>query len=502
MLNRSLYLFLLLTATGIVQASNLSKPNLIIIMADDLGFSDLGSYGGEIKTPNIDQLAYNGIRFTGFKNTSRCAPSRASLLTGRYQHGVGVGRMSLDENLPAYRGQISTDIPIIAEILQAKDYSTAIVGKWHLTNTNKSKQEKQYPLDRGFDFFHGTWWGAKDYFSPQFMMKNDQHLAEGHYPKDYYLTDDLSKSAIDFVDSQIKQKQPFFLYLAHYAPHAPIQAPLTRVQDIIARYKAGFLQLQRQRFERQKKLGVIPDNAKFLDQSQQWQQLNSADQNTWITTMATYAAMIEIMDEGIGHLIDLLKKSDLYDNTLIMVLSDNGSSDKQKGPKALGNLLSSLSNTPYRSHKAHTLEGGISSPFIVHWPKQLGQYSGQIRHGQVHINDILPTALDALAIDFPKTFQGKKTTPPDGISLINAIKGENVKSRPLFWEHYGRRAVYFKDWKLVNDGKNAPWQLFNLNTDPTEQHDLSKQSPERYENLKKMWMDWAHKNNVLQVKKK
>ena len=216
---------LLMLATGFAAyAANTERPNIIVIMADDMGFSDLGCYGGEIQTPNIDQLAKEGVRFTGFKNTARCTPSRACLLTGRYAHSVGVGSMSQDRNLPGYRGQLSTEAPTIAEILRPHGYGTGIVGKWHLTVTGKSKQKPLFPLDRGFDFFYGTWWGAKDYFSPKFMMKNHEHwMRKTEYPTDYYLTEDLSDSAIEFVQSQIDQDRPFYLYLAHYAPHAPIQ---------------------------------------------------------------------------------------------------------------------------------------------------------------------------------------------------------------------------------------------------------------------------------------
>ena len=234
-----------------------ARPNVVIIMADDLGYSDLGCYGGEIRTPNIDTLAADGVRFTGFKNTCRCAPSRASLLAGRYQHAVGVGRMTQADRGPGYRGQLSKTAPTLAEILSANNYPTGIVGKWHLSLvTDEEKRKGSFPCDRGFDFFHGTWWGAKSFFSPEYMMKNHEHLENGNYPKDYYLTTDLSKSAIDFVKSQ-KADKPFFLYLAHYAPHKPIQAPKERVEKCRERYRVGFEKLQKARFARQQKLGAV-----------------------------------------------------------------------------------------------------------------------------------------------------------------------------------------------------------------------------------------------------
>ena len=220
------------------------KPNVIVIMADDLGYSDLSCYGGEIQTPNIDRLAEEGVRFTGFKNTARCAPSRASLLTGRYQHSVGVGRMTANDfKRPGYRGQLSTEAPTLAEIFKSKGYGTGMVGKWHLTVHDKSSTQKRlYPCDRGFDHFYGTWWGAKDYFKPKFMMKNHDLIDDNtKYPDDFYLTHALSDSAIEFVEAQNDQKKPFFLYLAHYAPHAPIQAPEERIQKCLERYKPGFV---------------------------------------------------------------------------------------------------------------------------------------------------------------------------------------------------------------------------------------------------------------------
>ena len=287
------------------------KSRVIVIMADDLGYSDLGCYGGEIETPNIDRLAEEGLRFTGFKNTARCAPSRASLLTGRYQHSVGVGRMTANDfKRPGYRGQLSTEAPTLAEVLKSQGYGTGMVGKWHLTVHDKSSPQKRlYPCDRGFDHFYGTWWGAKDYFKPQFMMRNHELIDDNtKYPHDFYLTHALSDSAIEFVELQNDQKKPFFLYLAHYAPHAPIQAPEERVRKCLERYKPGFVELQQDRFERQKKLGVAPQNAVLPNQADSWKKLSTQQKNTWMRTMATYAAMIEIMDDGIGQLIGDLEK--------------------------------------------------------------------------------------------------------------------------------------------------------------------------------------------------
>ena len=478
-----------------LHAVAIDKPNIIVIMADDMGFSDIGCYGGEIKTPNIDQLARDGVRFTGFKNTSRCAPSRASLLTGRYQHSVGMGWMAAsDERRPGYRGQLSPEAPTLAEILKAHGYRTGAVGKWHLTVVDESSNQKRlFPLDRGFDFYYGTWWGAKSYFSPKFMMMNREHLQDENYLEGYYLTEDLSDYAIDFVESQLDTSSPFFLYLAHYAPHKPIQAPEARIRKCYNRYLVGFEKLQRERFARQQTLGVLPDNASLAEGMPPWNKISDEKQKEWARTMATYAAMIEIMDDGIGRLIKVLKDSRQYHNTLIFFLSDNGATPEGKG----STTYAMLSNTPYRGYKAQTYEGGISSPLIITWPKETGKFAGSVRHGRYHIIDILPTCLEAAGVDFLFSFHGGKPEAPDGASLMDAIKGSAFMSRPLFWEHQGSRAVYQEDWKLVAEKMNKPWGLYNLTDDATEQNDLSKQHPERVDALKKLWQDWAQKNNVL-----
>ena len=470
------------------------QPNIIVIMADDMGYSDLSCYGGEIQTPHIDSLATNGVRFTGFKNTARCTPSRASLLTGRYAHAVGVGAMSTDENLPGYRGQLSQDAPTMAEILKPHGYATGIVGKWHQTYTGASDQEQLFPLDRGFDSFYGTWWGAKDYFSPQYMMRDSEHISGVVYPEDYYLTDELSAEAIEFVEAQIALEKPFYLYLAHYAPHKPIQAPTNRVQQLVDRYRAGYETLQNERFDRMQTLGVLPSNAVVAaGMPDDWDDLNSTQKEDWATEMATYAAMIEIMDDGIGQLIQVLKDNNQYTNTLILVFSDNGSGRQGKS----SDTFHMLSNTPFRSYKAHTLEGGIASPLIISWPGKLSAYAGSVRHGPCHIIDILPTCLDAVDLAFPTSFRGSNAVPPDGISLMSAVKGVPLPERPLFWEHLGRRAVYQDGWKLVTDATNGPWELYDLVADPTEQQELTGVYSNRVNMLESLWDNWAVINNVL-----
>ena len=291
-----------------------------------------------------------------------------------------------------------------------------MVGKWHLTVHDKSsKQKRLYPCDRGFDHFYGTWWGAKDCFKPRFMMKNHELINDNtKYSDDFYLTHALSDSAINFVEAQNDLKKPFFLYLAHYAPHAPIQAPEERIQKCLERYKPGFVQLQQARFDLQKKLGVAPKNAVLRNQAGSWKKLSTQQKNTWMKTMATYAAMIEIMDDGIGQLIDVLKKNDQYDNTMIVFLSDNGSTPERKNVGA--HLCASLSNTPFSGVKAQTFEGDIFA-FYLQLAQKLAKYGGQIRHGHCHIIDVLPTCLEATGVSFPNSFN--TITPETGWSLLD-----------------------------------------------------------------------------------
>ena len=333
------------------------QPNIIVIMADDLGYSDLGCYGGEIKHRISMPWREKGFDLLALK--IHAAVPHPALLYSRVAMRILLGSgLWRKTGIFWLSRQLSVEAPTMAEILRPHGYATGIVGKWHQTVVGDSSQQPLYPLDRGFDFFYGTWWGAKDYFRPRFMMKNHQHIGDKNkYPDDFYLTRALSNSALEFVQKQIDQDRPFYLYLAHYAPHTPIQAPEDRVQDCFDRYKAGFETLQHERFARQLALGVVPENAKISAGMPSWNKLKDSQKREWATIMATYAAMIEIMDEGIGALIEMLKRNGQYDNSLILVFSDNGASPERKGKPPVSNLLAALSNTPYLSYKAHTFEG-------------------------------------------------------------------------------------------------------------------------------------------------
>ncbi|CAA6679376.1 MULTISPECIES: arylsulfatase [unclassified Lentimonas] len=493
-----LILLTLCTLASAVMASE--RPNIVLIMCDDMGFSDLGSYGGEIDTPNIDALAQEGVRFTQFKNTGRCCPSRAALMTGRNQHSVGMGWMAaVDEHRPGYRGQLSAEFPTIAEVLKENGYGTYISGKWHLTVDGNVTNPNAGPngswaFDRGFDESYGGLVGGGSYYKVKGLVRNNERITT--FPEDYYYTDAITQTAVEFIDRH-DTENPLFLYLAHYAPHRPLQAPQDRIDQCIERYQVGYDVLRQSRYERLVEQGLLTSD---LDQSIQhkglpeWNSLKPELQQKWITEMATYAAMIEIMDDGIGEVVNALKRKGIYDNTVLFFLSDNGATMEGGSASWLGAYLS---NTPFSGFKAKTFEGGISSPLIVHFPSRFGELNGEIRHDRAHIIDLLPTCLDIAGLDYPESFNEKAITPPDGVSLLPAITGESLPPRDLFFEHQGSCAIISGKWKLVRADLEHSWKLFDLQADPYEQKDVAKSHPEVAQRLEGKWLHWAGESDVL-----
>jgi arylsulfatase len=481
------------------------QPNIVLIMCDDMGYSDLGCYGSEIKTPHLDSLAEGGFRFSHFRNTGRCCPSRASLLTGRHQHAVGMGWMTaVDEHRPGYRGQISSEVPTLAELLKEQGYSTYMSGKWHVTVDGAWKPEGStpngsYPTDRGFDEFYGSLSGGGNYYRPKGVRRNETSITE--FPDDYYYTEAIDEHAVGFLKDH-DTTMPFFLYLAHYAPHRPLQAPKERVDACRKRYAVGYDALREARFEALRQLSLIqPDPVLPVhhreyrkEERPSWDSLDSETQEKWITEMATYAAMIEIMDEGIGEIMEEIKSKGEFDNTLFLFLSDNGATNEGG---LVSQLAAELSNTPFRSYKSKTFMGGISSPLIVHYPKVLKKNGSGIVSTPTHITDILPTCLDLAGATYPETFKGADLLQPDGISIVPALNGKPLPERDFFFEHQTACAVISGDWKLVRAGQGWAWELIYLKDDPFEQKNLANSHPEKVAELEKKWMQWADENCVL-----
>ena len=499
-------LLLLPLAVCAAQASYLhgkNKPNIVLIMCDDMGFSDLGCYGSEINTPNIDRLADEGIRFSNFKNTGRSCPSRATLLTGRYQHEAGIGWMAeVDEHRPGYRGQIDRKYPTIAELMRNCGYSTYMAGKWHVTTFGGfDAPNGSYPVQRGFDRYYGCLYGGGSYYKPSPIYNNLQKITE--LPDDYYYTTALSDSAIAFVERHDTDK-PMFLYVAHYAPHLPLEAPEKYIQRCMDRYKPGYDVLRKKRFEKMKSLGLVDKDMElpvfdkeFKGKRPKWEELNEAQRQKWTRDMATYAAMIEIMDECIGELMQAIDKKGMTDNTVFIFLSDNGSTSEGGFIKQ---LMADLSNTPYRSYKQWVFQGGTSSPLIMKFGKDTGiEPKEEICCQTSHIIDLVPTCLKLAGGKYRKS---KDITGLEGISLLPAIENGECKDRTLFFEHQSSCAIIDGNWKLVRQNSNEQWELIDLSKDPFETNDISKMHPEIVERLEAKWVEWGNTHKVFPLENK
>jgi arylsulfatase A-like enzyme len=510
--------FALVTAGNVYAAG---KPNIVVILADDMGFSDLGCYGSEIATPNLNRLAENGVRFTQFYNTGRCCPTRAALLTGLYSHQAGVGHMTDErtgkngELLPGYSGRLNDRCVTIAEVLKPAGYFTAMTGKWHVGHNFGVM-----PSGRGFDrSLHAAAGGF--YFSdakggPLFLDGKSVGRTNDPLPKQWYTTDIWTEYGLKFVDEARAAKKPFFLYVAENAPHFPLQVPQEEIQRWRGKYKVGWDALREARYRRQIEMGLIDKSwplSPRLPEVPAWESLSPEQQDRYDLLMSIYAAVVEHMDRAIGKLIDGLKERGELDNTLIFFLSDNGGNAESgiagktgaagvpgdaKSDVFIGQCWATLNNTPFVRYKHYTDEGGISTPLIAHWPKGIpAARNGQFEKQPGHLVDIMATCLDVAGATYPKEYSGKSITPYQGVSLRPALLGEDIKrGKPIFWEHEGNRAVREGQWKVVAlEGK--PWRLYDLAADRTEQLDLAAGQPERVKALAAKWDEWAAQSNVL-----
>ncbi|MES2920235.1 MAG: arylsulfatase [Verrucomicrobiota bacterium] len=511
-------LFLALTPV----AHGAGRPNIIVILADDMGFSDLGCYGGEIATPNLDALAAGGVRFSQFYNSARCCPTRASLMTGQHPHQTGIGHMTDEpgekgaaDRPPGYLGHLNRDCATIAEVLKGSGYATLMAGKWHLGQETPDLR----PTQRGFEKFYGILSGATNYFKPggkrgiTSANEPDTEL-KSTTDRPYYTTDAFTDHAIQFIG---ETDNPFFLYLAYNAPHWPIQAHEQDIAKYRGKYRTGWDALRRQRYQKQIQLGLIDPKWPLSPRDPQvpaWDSLDAAKQDEMDLRMAIYAAMVDRLDQNVGKLVAWLKEHKRFDNTLILFLSDNGACAENG---VLGNLdvmdtakrnsvwnisygtaWANASATPFRLYKHFAHEGGTATPFFAHWPDGIKKRDGWFTTpGQ--IIDIMPTLVEVAGAKYPEAIP-----PMQGVSLKPVFDGGTLqRGKPLFMEHENNAFLRDGDWKLVGRDvaptggvKPDRWQLYNIADDRTELKNLAKEMPEKVAELSKQWSEWAKATHV------
>ena len=488
------------------------RPNIVLVMVDDMGFSDIGCYGAETETPHLDALAAGGVRVTSFYNSGRCCPTRASLLTGLYQHQAGIGMMVADYGHPAYRGFLNDHCVTIAEALAPAGYFSAICGKWHVGN-----DPKHWPLRRGFDRFYGTPQGGGHHYRNlpgRDLVLNDQVIP---MPEEWYSTTAFTDYAVQFLEEGFKAGKPVFLYLPYTAPHWALHAPDEEIARFRGRYRDDWQKIREARFERQLEMGVFPEGTRLSPRDERmpdWDEVK--DREEMDLRMATHAAMVHLIDRGVGRVVQTLKKHGEFENTLVLFLSDNGASaesgptgftgNRGGDPKArtgtpdsynsFGIAGANLCDTPFRRYKMYAHEGGVATPLVAHWPEGIPkEMQGRFVETPGHVIDFLPTCLDLAGAAYPETVEGRKITPVEGLSLRASLEGAELPQRSLYFEHMGNAAVRAGDWKLVRAHKK-PWELYNLAKDRTELNDLASSEPERVTALEKNWQDWAKRAGV------
>ena len=493
-------------AAALAAAPAAKRPNIVLIMADDLGFSDIGCYGSEIATPNLDRLARDGVRFRQFYNTARCCPTRASLLTGLYPHQAGIGHMIQDRGHPSYRGRLNDRCVTIAEALREGGYRTAMAGKWHV-----GERRPHWPIDRGFERYYGLISGASNYWrvdpGPGMATGNDPHKPD---ESKFYITDAFTDNALKFMDEFGKGGDPYFLYLAYTAPHWPLHAPEEDVAKYEGKYLKGWDDLRRERHARMIRLGVVDKQWPLTerdDNAPAWDSV--ADKKDRDRKMAVYAAQIDRMDQNIGRVLDKIKELGQEDNTLVMFLADNGGCAEEidrgtKGVRAGGadSYLSyglpwaNASNTPFRLYKHWVHEGGIATPFIARWPSAI-KARNTFTNEPGHLIDVMATCLDVAGTAYPKTYKGNAITPLEGRSLRPIFeRGKRTPHESIFWEHEGNRAVRQGKWKLVSKYPGE-WELYDLDADRTELRNLAASQTDRVRRMAAAYDAWAARAGIV-----
>ncbi len=536
-----------------------APPNIILIMADDMGWSDLGCYGSEIATPNLDALAKRGVRFLQFYNTARCCPTRATLLTGLYAHQAGIGHMMEDKGSDAYRGDLNRQCVTIPEVLKPAGYRNYMCGKWHVTkhvNPNSETDRGNWPLQRGFDRFYGTIHGAGSFFDPNSLVRDNSLIspfADPQYrPKEFYYTDAISDHATGFVGDHAREHadKPFFMYVAYTAPHWPMHAKADDIAKYKGRYDQGYNAVRAARLERLKSMGMVDPSCELTPQrGSAWSLV--ADKEFETRCMEVFAAMIDSLDQGVGRLVAELKRTKQLDNTLILFFQDNGGCAEGMGrgtqktaphdrdskpsmpslgaeylqpdmiPKqtrdgfsvrqgygilpgaadtyhGYGEAWANVSNTPFREYKHWVHEGGISTPLVAHWPAGIPKSRHNALESQpAHLIDLMATCVNLAGATYPTEYRGQSIQPMEGVALTPAFSGESLqRSQPLFWEHEGNRAIRDGDWKLVSKHP-GDWELYNIAMDRTEMNDLQAKHADRVAMMAGQWQDWADRVGVM-----
>ena len=538
-----------------------SRPNIILIMADDVGYSDIGCYGSEIQTPNLDRMAQNGLQYTQFYNTARCCPTRASLITGLHPHQAGVGHMTVDRGNEHYKGDLNEHCLTIAQVLGSAGYHAYMSGKWHVTPllpTPQNPSKHNWPLQRGFDRFFGTIHGAGSFYDPNSLTSGNSFIVP---PEGFYYTDAISDSAVKFI-SEHSGDEPFFMYVSYTAAHWPMHALPKDIIKYKGKYDEGWEVIRTRRFERMVEMGLIKPEWKLSDPAPgtvKWKDQSDADRKWHAQCMEVYAAMLDNMDQGIGRILAELESKNELDNTLIIYLQDNGACaetwsfekiylppcgevelkpmgkdefqfDMEPKYTRYGRPVrygwgvvpgpadtyigyardwANVGNTPYRMFKHWVHEGGISSPLIVHWPAGIAA-RGEFREQPAQLVDIMATFVDLAGAYYPESKDGREIIPLEGASLTPSFTNQSLDKEALYWEHEGNRAIRRGKWKLVSraslwyfehDEHNVLpedlWELYDLETDRTETNNLAADHPEIVAEMAEMWQEWAIRCHVV-----
>ncbi|MBD1420493.1 arylsulfatase [Sphingobacterium chuzhouense] len=518
----SIHLLYFLVLLQVAFAQRADRPNIVLILADDMGYSDLGCFGSEIHTPYLDSMAQGGVKMTNFYNASRCCPSRASLLTGVYPHQAGIGDMMNTRPYPAYQGYLNRETVTLAEVLGSAGYGTYMTGKWHV-----GQAQEHWPLQRGFDQFYGLIDGANSYFENRPYRPNQKlTIALGNEeimpPQDYYSTDAYTDYAISFVDQHLREKKsdPFFLYIAYQAPHWPLHAKPEDIARYQGKYMDGWEAVRQRRFEKQQALGLFPPSATLspLDTTiGDWQSLSWEEKVRWDERMSVYAAMVDAIDQNVGRLVEHLRKNGQLENTIFLFLSDNGASNETitnqgfteeiraanffpashpKSFTAYGKEGAVVSNTPFRKFKHWEFEGGNATGFIAYGPNYIPK--GLQIDQPAHLIDIMPSVVEWADAAYPNELAEHAIQPMEGKALQAIWDNELVKeNRAICFEHEGNKAVRKGEWKLVAEYPENVWYLYNLETDRTENIDVKEKYPEVVKELSQVYDAWAKRVGVI-----